>query len=272
MISLKPAGTLYYNDSTVDMNGALVQVTSASISRQRNVPTLNSYYLPFLDDHGTATSPIKLGDGTYTFNGEITFELTNGTVNQLFKSSLFSRSSWFSVTFFDGERRCGISNCVWSNLTISCASGGAATMSISYMSNNGYQDRLLVDSTSGDFSYNDNDLLIPYWKCGHDDFLDFSINFSRNVSPVFLNNDLVVPSYLRPGLIEVSMNATTLKYIGSWSNTINVKIGESHGITLLKAILQTTQYNMSSMSDTGAKTYAWNSIAETARGQLFSIY
>lgn len=270
-IDFKESKTNYHNGTSMESKGKLLQVTNASISRTRNIPTVNSYYLPYLSSDG-ATSPIRLGDGTYTFTGELSFQMTKGVVDNLFKSDLFSRNSWFSLSLYDGRKEIGISNCVWSGININCAPGGTVTMSISYSSNNGYHTDFMISKNVSSISYDDNDFLIPYWQCGHENFLDFSISFSRNVTPVFLNNDLYVPSYLRPGLAEISLNATTLTYISSWGSEIDVKIGKSHGIKLLKAALQSCQYNMSSMNDVGAITYTWNSIGTSATTSIFSIY
>ena len=200
------------------------------------------------------------------------------------------RSSLFSTSFFDGQKACSVTNCVWSSIQLQCAPGSLVNMSISYQSNNGYLNSLQVFDMDIDNSltYDETDLLIPYWTCGHDDFLEFGINFERSVTPVFLNGDLEVASYLRPGLVNVSLNATTLEYIDSWEEEIKISIGEgekasSSGgnksggqsvkkcITLYKSVLQSCQYSMSSMNDTGAKTYTWSSISEDAKERVFKI-
>jgi hypothetical protein len=40
--------------------------------------------------------------------------------------------------------------------------------------------------------------------------IQFQLSFERNVIPVYLNNDYVTPSYLRPGLINLNLSATYL--------------------------------------------------------------
>ena len=277
----EPSSTHYQNGASNSKLGRLLQVTSASVSRTTQVPTLNSYYLPFLDSD-TAKSPIRVGPNLYTFSGELTFEATYGVVDEFFNDDFFSRSSWFWVSFFDGQNTMLMSNCVWSSVTITCAPNSLVTIGISFQSNNGYLEELQISNGNAneDIYYDENDLLIPYWTCGHEWFSEFSITFSRNVSPVFLNNGLTVPSYLRPGIVDVSLQATTIEYVENWEDEMDIKIGctplgsplNTHGIKLLMSNLMSKQYNMSSMTDTGAKTYTWNSIAMNAQDSVFVIY
>ena len=273
-------GTRYnYQDPfSIAGEGTLVQATSASISRTKNIPQVMSYYLPFHDRAGTARSPMLLGDGTYSFNGEVSFELTLGTLREFVNEEFFERDTIFSMSFFDGQNVCSVTNCVWNSLQIQCQPGNLVTMSISYQSNNSYMDALQVQPMAQDngLIYDENDLLIPYWTCGREHFHEFGITFERPVTPVFLNGDLNVASYLRPGLVSVSLNATTIEYIEDWDEMIRIELGagediDEHAIILKKSILQSCQYNMSTMSDTGAKTYTWNSISEDAHERVFDI-
>ena len=113
----------YQNPFAIAGEGTLVQATSASISRTKNIPQVMSYYLPFHDREGTARSQMLLGDGTYSFNGEVTFELTLGTLMEFVNEEFFERDTIFSMSFFDGQNVCSVTNCVWNNLQIQCHPG-----------------------------------------------------------------------------------------------------------------------------------------------------
>jgi hypothetical protein len=305
-MKLNPSGTHYVNllDSTLESesgnheseenNGVLLQTTSASVTRQRTIPLLKSYYLPFVtnknegvegskgavvgvSEEDSAQSPLICGDGVFTFSGEITFELTEGVANVLLDNmSLFDRDSWIEIDFFDASGYMSITNCVWESITITCASNSLVTMSISYQSNNGYEDVFSHNSkvVSDMLEYDENDFLVPYWECGRaDGFTEFSITFNRSVTPVFLNGDLLVASYLRPGLIETTLSATMLDFIEYPHNEsdLDIQIGNAHKIILKWAKLMTMQYNMSSLSDVGTKTYTWNSISDFADDSIFTV-
>ena len=255
------------------LGGKLVQVTSANIARSLNLPVQTGYYLPFKDGAGAVRSPVRVAYGTFAFNGEISFELTNGIANGVFNNGFYKRNSLFSVQFFDGQNTCTIRNCVWNSVNLNCSPGSTVKVSIAFMSNNGYLNSLQIShkDLNDELEYNSNDLLIPYWQCGKENFTEFSVNFSRNVTPVYLNNDLCVPSYLRPGIIELGVSATTVKNVVSWGDNFVIKVGSSHSITLNGAVLKSRQYQMSSMNDTGAKTYEWTSIANSPSNSIFAI-
>ena len=278
-LKMHPRGTYYnykdpFNDAT---DGVMLQVTGASITRQANLPTVNSYYLPFHDAEGTARSQILLGKGTFSFTGEISFEMTQGVLNTFFNDDFFERDTIFSMSFYDGQNVCAVTNCVWSNFSIQCSPGNLVTVSMSYGSNNSHMEELQVYPLDNDdeLIYDEHDLLIPYWTCGHEHFQDFSLSFERPVSPIFLNGDLNVAAYLRPGLVTLNLQTTTIEYIDSWEKEIEIRLGcgekEEKSIILDKLVLQSCNYDMSSMTDTGAKRYSWSSISLDAKDRVFRI-
>ena len=302
----------------------ILQVNSASITKSVNVPTINAYYLPFQTDDQDqlkeVKSLIRTGYGTATFSGSIDFDMTYGALKLLDVSSkdaldfqedvdygnMFKRNSVFHVQFFDGQNTCTVYNCVWNSFSINCQANSLVTCSLSFQSNNGYCEDLLIDrkqlkpvsSTNDAFEFDENDLLIPYWQTGREVkeenkkvsqiLTQFNISFQRNVQSVFLNNIWRTPSYLKPGLISVNMNMTYADYMkkddffennsnnnDSDKNELQIYIGNQsdHGkiITFNNAVLMNNAYNMSSMSDVGEKTYTWNSIRLNNTNPLFKI-
>ena len=222
----------------------LLQATSASITRALNVPTANSYFLPHegnekLEGRGfgmgvtykEARSPIRLGYGTYAYTGEVSFELTEGALGFLTNSSgsansvnfetseygnFFKRNSIFELQFFDGTNTCTIYNCVWSSFSISGNPNSAVTASISFQSNNGFKDDLIVENQNRmtEYTFDSDDLLVPYWQCGVPEVESFTLNFNRNIRPVYLNNSVNMPSYIRPGMVEVNVDLTSIEPLG----------------------------------------------------------
>jgi len=259
------------------------QVTSASITRTLQIPTQNSYYLPFSSEKSSsspALSPIRLGYGVYSYSGEISFEFTEGMLRFLSDSNAdgspgetFARDAIFDVQFFDGRRTCTIYNCVWSALSIQAQPNSLVTGSISFQTNNGYNSDLLIynGNVLPNYRFDDADLNIPYWQTGASEFESFSISFERSVQPVYLNNDLKCPSYLRPGMVSSSMSVTTIDHHSSWSKghvdpapgqsgigDISVKLG-SKTIVLKAAAMTSHQIGLPSMNDAAQKQYSWSS-------------
>lgn len=270
---------------TVDpVRHTMLQVTSASVTKQVNIPTANSYYLPLestINDTYSAKAPILLGGGTCNFSGELSFELTYGAMNKLFTNSFLNRKTWFEIIMFDNGRQCSMTNCVWSSFSIQCSPNSLVTVSISFQSNNGYLSELQMTSSSDTtYLYNKEDLLVPYWSCGHNYFQDFSVTFDRNVTPIFLNGTNVTAAYLRVGLVNVSVNANTFSYHlpseFESGSVINLKFGltpTSSGKTLklTHPQVQSHGYNMPSMGDIGTKSYTWTSIGGKSSYQIFDF-
>lgn len=288
-VGIKVQSTAYYdkyneNKFYINPNNGhtLVQVTNASITRQRNIPMVNSYYLPIdatNSDNTSAKAPIILGEGVYNFSGELSFELTNGTIGAFFNDSFFNRKSWFEMIMFDGYKQCSIGNCVWSSFSISCEPNSLVNVNISFQSNNSYLSNLQVselqtsNTNSSGFEYNKKDLLVPYWTCGHELFQNFNVSFERNITPVFLNGNRKTAAYLRPGLVNVSVNATTLNYYipSQFLNgqNINLKFGTSKTLTLKQPQIVSNGYNMPSINDVGTKSYSWTSIGSKSSYQVY---
>ena len=260
-----------------------VRVLSASITRDLNIPTANTYYLPYEqddinDNNEKVRSSIRLGYGTYTFNGQISMELSNGCLNFFDTSYKFLfRNYVFSVQFFDGEKVCTIKNCMWNSIKLSCSAGGIPTMSISFQSNNESKNKLQISNPSSFSSFDSDDILIPYWRTGVkkiivqsneeyygngydnvDKYLqptDFNLSFDRGVTPIFLNNKLITPSYLRAGLINVNLDLTLMQNVDFDNSKYGMDmIFGNKKISKKLSQMKNETYNNSNLNDIGNKT------------------
>lgn len=262
-------------ERSMALNGLMLPVISGNISRTLSVPALNSYFLP--DQlytgglngevkHKEVKSQIRAGFGTYTFQGSMDFEMTNKMTDLLDVNDdlegeygmFFRRNSIFHLQFYDGKRTCTARNCVWSDFSISGSPNSAVRSSLNFQSNNGYKDDL--DVKNGNLNagavFDSDDFLLPYWRCGTGGILEFSLSISRPVTPVFLNNTLRVPSYLRVGMASVSLQMTCMSP-KSWDSSIYIG---GKKITFNSSILQSYDYQMTTLSDVGNKSYTWTSI------------
>ena len=286
-------------------NPVLVHATSASVSKSRTVPALESYYTPFDAESevdvsnsnaiqlgsnsqdveanmniAPAHGKIRQGYGLFTFSGEVTFELTMGALGFIFNPEFYKRNSLFSLQFYDGKKTCTVYNCSWTGISINGQSGSMVNVSIGYQSNNGYMENLVISDTDlrAGQVYDDTDFFVPYWRTGRPGIEEFTLSFSRSVSPQFLNNDLVVPTYLRVGLSEVSLQATLPRYIVDlMDDELNLSEGQlqimvgSKIVQINNKILNNASYNMSSMDDIGKKTYVWESIRDFPTEKIVSF-
>lgn len=293
----------------------LLQATNANVTKNVNVPTMSSFYLPFNDDfnttqegsgeislHKPAKSLIRASYGTCTFSGSLQFEVTNSSLGLLsdydiFNNnnewSMFKRNSLFDMQFCDGEKICTLRGCAWNSFSFNCQVNSLITASLSFQSLNNYSQKLDISDyeDSGENQFNSEDSLIPYWQAGllfafgandiqYDPVISsLSISFQRNITPVFLNNDYVTPTYLRLGLITINLNVTFLQYfnwddyrlnVGDAVQALTVIINNKQ-ISLSSPVLMNNSYSMSSMSDAGEKTYQWNSISLNNTENIFKI-
>ena len=259
-------------------NAVLVPAVSGNITRALNVPTINSYFLPESGSapiDGTpqtqALSPIRVGFGTYQYSGSISYEMTTGMANML-GDNFFNRASLFDVQFYDGRKTCTVRNCAWNNFSISGQPNSAVSVSLGYQTTNGYMEDLDVQTGSlKDYSFDSEDLLVPYWQTGAPGIVDFSLAFDRSITPMYLNNTFKGPSYLKVGMLNVTVQMNTMDYLDSMDEeSLVIRIGPKN-VTLNKKVLTNLDYNMSTLSDVGMKSYSWSSISKDAATAIYSI-
>jgi hypothetical protein len=99
--------------------------------------------------------------------------------------------------------------------------------------------------------------------------LSFNLTLERPVTPIYLNNKKVAPTYLRSGLISVSVNATYYKQSDVAAAT-SIRIGNKT-LTLKKSIIQQSDFKMSSLQDVGEKTIQYKSMPLEYTQPIFTI-
>lgn len=76
--------------------------------------------------------------------------------------------------------------------------------------------------------------------------IKFQLSFNKSVTPVYLNNQFLTPSYFRQGLITVDLNATYYDSQENYFDDLSIQIGAKK-ISFNKLVLQNHTYNMSNM-------------------------
>lgn len=260
----------------VKLDGVLCQVTSASVNKTYNIPTLTPFYQPFMDNETSAKSLIRAAYGTCSFSGQVTVQLTEGILGKIFEGScetiydgFFAKNKKFEVIIHDGINEVTIPNCMWQSINLQCQPSSLVTVSISFQSDNKGNENLNVKKTSMSEEYKFSDNLIPYWQTGADDMLQFNMTIDRALTPVYLNNDKIAPTYIRPGLINISLNATYYD-TKSISGSFSIKIGKKT-INFKDLALNQSDFRMSNFQDIGEKTYQWKSMPLDYTQPIFQI-
>lgn len=230
-----------------------LSLLSGSIERRLETGFATSYHIPFSD---AKRSKIKLNEGTYTFSGNISFELTSSLAGNILDVGFLSgRKKMFNLTIYDGMYTVNMPQCIWQNISINGDPNGAVTCSISFMSLNAYQKDIKVTNTRA-ITAVAPDALQPYWKYGSSNGTSetvesFSLTFSRNVTPVFLNNDWLTPSYMRVGILDVELNINCLE---KWFDLSEITLG-SKTLTFNNDFVVNNNWQFSGMSGEGVKSF-----------------
>lgn len=268
------------NNNTITINkenSVPLQVLSANVTRQYNIPTFTPFYQKYEIEKDSIHpySVIRGAKGTCSFNGSISFQLTQGALDYFFKKdtdgpSLFFNKNSFTIIIYDGLNAVKVKNCIWQSISIQCEPNSLITMSINFQSLNGHEEEFQEEETNEKNIEDFDNSLIPYWQSGAENMLSFQLNMERNVTPVYLNNDFVTPTYLRVGLISVNISAnyyekqnfndsSTNSSSSSNQKDMIIKIGDKT-LTISGMVLQSENFTMSSMQDIGTKSYQWKSI------------
>lgn len=231
------------------INETFVPYTNASVQRQQNVVFQNTYHVPFSDE---ARSRIRMNKGTFQFSGNISFELTNNSINQILTDTFLSRKSFFDLFLHDGEKSILMTKNMWNSITINSSVNAIPNCSISFVSLNGFNEQIKTDTTFGFNELTTDDEPLRYWQTGNSNSLiqSFSVTFNRDVTSVFLNNQLRTPSYLRAGIIDCSMNVSC---IDEWFDNASLKIG-GKTIKLLNEYAQSQNWEFVGNNDVGLKS------------------
>jgi hypothetical protein len=176
--------------------GASVLVTSGSVSVEHHPGIMEPMYLPA---SGPRVQNVY-STGTMVTTGSIGFDLTYGSAGILSGGALFSRAYKFSVSVGDGQDGFSVSDCLATSVSVSGSAGGLVTASVSFISKN--------DASGGGSGGGVRDP-VGYWASGGGDVKDWSLSFSQQVEPIYLNSAEVWPRGMRIGLIEATLEVST---------------------------------------------------------------
>ena len=260
--------------------GTILPMLSATYSRNCSVPTASTYHIP-MDDSKRTT--IRLGSGTYSYSGDISFEWTDQMASLIFGDSasssslpdFFSRRSFLDMVLCDGEGYIDIQGAVWSSFNLTGQTNSLISSSLSFSTCNGYvKDIEVTDVTNGSSRpswYNINNVdLEPYWQYGEEGVESFTLSFSRQVQPIYLNETVWKgPSYLRVGMMEANFQLTCWE---EWFDTLSLTLGRKKKIVFnSSAFMSQRSYQFSGIQGNGTKTYTLNALGQKQALDLFKF-
>lgn len=294
-----PSGNYIPNNAITESSGVLFSLTNAVYTRQLQIPKVASFYVPYQNygsnsevinsnSNGDVKSEIRLGFGVYNYSGSINFELTDKILQKIWTPSFFERKGLFHLVLNDGMNKLKIANCAWSNVQISAQPHSPVEMSISFLSTNGRNQQSTslcvedIQNTSNNDTFQNQEDLVRYWETGVTELgrlESFNLGFSRNVTPVYHNNDLYNPTYLKVGRTEVLASLTCLDYYNDETfdfdneetEGIKIYVDEKKYVKFKQNVFNSQTYNINGLSDIGTKIYDISSLNTEVTEKIFEI-
>lgn len=187
--------------ASAEIDGAQVLITSGSLDSSNQISYLEPYDIK---PSNVSRSKVKHANGTTSYSGNLSFDVSNSFLSVLTTTKLFSRKYKFNVGIHDGEDAEKILNCFVQQLSLSGAAEGIISATISFVSADSPTSSLIANS----FIRDTQDPL-GYWYSGNTDVKDWSLTMNQAVTPVYLNSNTTEPRYIKCGLIDFNLSVTT---------------------------------------------------------------
>jgi hypothetical protein len=157
------------------------------------------------------------------------------------------------------------------SLALAGAPGGFITASLSYMS----KSVRVPGSVTNNYILDDYYGAVPtdanqpagYWWSGNTDVKEWTFTMNQNVEPVYLNEDITGPRYLKVGLIDYTLDVTLYQ---EWNLTA-ISIMTKTLTLIASAVSAANSFAFNGVSDLGTYGYSFTSAASAATGAGDSI-
>jgi len=251
------------------IDGVQVLVTSGSLDIAKSPSYLNP-----LDISPTQVSRSRVlhADGTEAYSLNIGLDVTQNFLGVLTTLKLFKRRYSFTAGFNDGETAKGLTNCFVTSLSISGAAGGLMTASLSLVSSSSPSTPIVPNNYigfQGATGWSPNDFPLGYWYSGNTNVKDWSLSMTQEANPVYLNQDVPTPRYIKVGLVTYTLQVTTYEQVYPYSpsptgGTDEIKISTGSFTLTGKVTSESATFN--GPSDLGGYTHSFETSANATTG------
>lgn len=238
---------------SAEIDGVQVLITSGGFGNAETP----SYLEPLSLQPSTSTrSRVLHADGTAAYTGQVDFDVTAESLVLLTTSKLLSRGYTFDVGIDDGEDGQLMEDVLVTSLSLSGAAGGLITASLSFMGPE--------EASSSVFVANDfirDQVPYGYWYSGNTDVRDWTFNMNQAVTPVYVNEDVMTPRYLKVGIFDFSLEVTTYEQLRAHSAiTIATRTFTLKGNTTSEG------FSFTGMTDLGTYAHSFETAADISVG------
>ena len=262
-----------------------LMINSGSLTKSVRVPTFMAYDMGLeYNETANVRNEVALGSGLIAYQGSINFAITQSALNKLFTHNFLSRNNVFDIQICDGRSTLDMCCCYWTQFTINASPRQVLTGSISFVStNNQYEEfclfresndifgesekpsnkrynplgRTIIEEEPTEIDYGEyegfDEKLIEYWNTGSNGLEDFSLSFTREATPVYLNTASRLPAYVRIGKLDLSGNFSTWK---DWMNTKKIYVANKAIEFFGYAVNDSSSFGFEGIDNTGKYNYS----------------
>jgi|ETNvirnome_2_300_1030623.scaffolds.fasta_scaffold15734_1 hypothetical protein len=196
----------YGGSAEIAVAGGLGSGTQVLITSGQFDKAVTPSYLEPLDIPPSSSSRSRVGhaDGVESYTGSLAFDVTASALALITTSTLLSRYYSFDVGIDDGNDAYAMLACNITNLTLTGAAGGLINASIGFVAAAEHGSSVAVKN-----AFIRTEEPLGYWWSGNSDVRDWSLTMNQNVIPMYSNQNVSAPKYLKVGLVDYSLQVTT---------------------------------------------------------------
>ena len=166
-----------------------------------------------IDPVQVTRSKVLHATGTAEFSASLSFDVTKAAMGVLTKTTLLKRRYPFDLGINDGTDSFVLKDCYLTQLSLSGAPGGLISAQLSAMAKEKRISQAILNAYVLDANRvgatTPNQKPLGYWWSGGADIRDWTLTMTQSVTPMYLNEPLVLtyapPKYLKVGLIEYTL-------------------------------------------------------------------
>jgi len=265
------------------INGTQVLLTSgnATLDNTQTFVTL----MDIMPDIQHRTK-VLYAPGTTVINGSLAWDAKADAMNLITTNGgLLQRGFYFTVAMWTGNNSTPyvgklIPRAYVTSLTLQGAAGGLISANLSFISGNVISGGSNVwNDWPGGGNYistrSENSASIPYgyWFSGnsHIPVRDWTLSYNQEVSPVFSNENVSVPRYMKCSTIEATLDVTTMRQIALDENyyqkVTNYIAPEFSRVVIatkdfeIQGVTKTEGFAFNGPTDAGTYSYSFTSAA-----------
>jgi hypothetical protein len=238
---------------SAEIDGVQVLVTSGNLATAKTSTYLEPLSLQPSDE---TRSRVTHADGISAYSGTVSFDVTVDSLVLFALDKLLSRGYMFDVAIHDGEDPWKMVNCFATSIGLSGAAGGLITASVGFISPSG-----MVDATGMLNDFIREQVPYGYWYSGNVDVRDWNLSMTQAVTPVYTNEDVMTPRYLKIGLFEFTLSVTTYEQLHNYD-----EITIATDVFTLKGNTNAEGYNFTGVTDLGTYTHTFETAADFTIG------